>query len=111
MKKLLIACAITGLQAFTPVVFAHGPEEGYPMGPWMMWWGHGMGWWIFPIVMIVVMFVICFLFWGRRGGRSSWCGFGEQKDSETPLEILKKRYAKGEISKEEFETIKKDLSR
>lgn len=110
MKKLSIACAITGLQAFPPVVFAHGPEEGYPMRPWMMWWGHGMGWWMFPVVMIVVMFVIGFLYWGRRGRRSLWCGFGEQKDMETPLEILKKRYAKGEISKEEFETIKKDLS-
>ena len=109
MKKLSIACAITGLQFFATSVFAHGPEEGYSMGPWMMWRGHGMGWWIFPVVMIVVMFVICFLFWTRRGGWASWCGFGERKDTETPLDILKKRYAKGEISKEEFETIKKDL--
>ncbi len=33
---------------------------------------------------------------------------GIQK-KDTPMDILKKRYASGEISKEEFEEMKKDL--
>ena len=109
MKKLLIASVITGLQSFTPIVFAHSTEEGYHMGPWMMWGGHGMGW-IFPLVMIVVI-IIFILSMGKRGGKMPWCGSGESNDLETPLDILKKRYAKGEISKEEFEVIKKELER
>ena len=32
-----------------------------------------------------------------------------ESNGETPLDIVNKRYAKGEISKEELEQIKKDL--
>ena len=34
---------------------------------------------------------------------------GPATPSENPIEILKKRYAKGEITREEYEKMKKDI--
>lgn len=78
------------------------------------------GIWIFPIVMIVGMLIMVFIIRpmmsGRSGPRPPWQDSGgehhrikERGDSETPLEILKKRYVKGEITKDEFEDMKRDL--
>ena len=67
-----------------------------------MWWG---GMWIFPLIMFTIMLVVIYLVFGRGGWRPPWYG----ARFETPMDILKKRYARGEISKEEFERTKKDL--
>ena len=69
----------------------------------MMYFG-GWGWmWIFWIVIIglVVWGVIALVRHSGSGG-----GAGATK---TPLDIARERYAKGEISAEEFERFKKDL--
>ncbi len=58
--------------------------------------------WIFWIAIIVgIIFLVKWIVMQSRPG--------EQKREENPLEILKKRYARGEIDKEEFEQKKKDL--
>lgn len=74
------------------------------MYPEHMWFGSG--WMMFPGLFFLILVVLAILFLGRRGGFFN----PSQKEPETPLDILKKRYAQGEISREEFEQMKKDIS-
>ena len=73
-----------------------------------MWGEHeGMGWWmLFGSVWFV-------FFWGA----AIWLfvsllrpGRGERDGEESALEIARRRYARGEISREEFEQIRRDLA-
>ena len=70
-------------------------------------------WWIFPMFMPIFWLVIiglCLYFiFGCRGAPKPW-RLGPSPEGETALDILKKRYAKGEISKDEFEQMKRDIS-
>ncbi len=71
----------------------------------MMWGNQGcMGgfMWIFWIAIIVG--IIFLVKWIVQQSRPDG-----QQQGENSLEILKKRYARGEIDKEEFEQKKKDL--
>ncbi len=43
------------------------------------------------------------------GWRPQFNQTGRAQNSETPLEILKARYARGEISHEEYERMRRDL--
>lgn len=67
--------------------------------------------WLFPMLMpifwIAVIIIALFFIFGR-GRTHGICGPGPGPE-ETALDILKKRYAKGEISKDEFEQMRRDL--
>ncbi|RJR51800.1 MAG: SHOCT domain-containing protein [Desulfobacteraceae bacterium] len=75
-------------------------------------WGWGMGWfggifmfafWI--LVIIGMVFLIKWLVQNTRGGATH-----SRTEASRALEILKERYARGEIDKQEFEEKKRDLS-
>ncbi|HEV8308072.1 MAG TPA: SHOCT domain-containing protein [Methylomirabilota bacterium] len=79
----------------------------------MMPWG-GFGWGFGPFGMLfmlvfwglIIVGIVLVVRWliepGRRGG-------GAGPEGESALDILKKRYARGEIGQEEFEAKKRDL--
>jgi putative membrane protein len=85
------------------------------MPPYYGCWGPM---WVFPLIMpiiLLVALVFCLYFmFGRGGGRMPWQHPGTQqgtgREVESPLDILKRRYAKGEITKDEYEQMRKDVS-
>jgi putative membrane protein len=73
-------------------------------------WGPSGGFWpgmIFMLLfwVLIILGVIALVAWLAKQGRPD-----SHAGPESPLDVLKKRYARGEIDKEEYESIKKDLS-
>lgn len=75
------------------------PYAGYPY----------FGWFFFPLGILFIFFIVFFvarlIFWplGRGGMRRYWYRYGDAR------EILRRRYASGEISKDQFEQMMRDL--
>ncbi len=76
----------------------------------MGYWFGGMGWWM------VFAGILCIAFWGGLIWLAVW-GIGKVTSHgntsgtiSSPLEIAKGRYARSEITKEQFDQIKKDLN-
>jgi putative membrane protein len=79
------------------------PRGGHMMDDWghMSWWSYG-GVFMWLIFLVLIGFVVYFVLRGDK-----WIKRGSSE--EAPLDILKKRYARGEITKQEYEEMKKDL--
>lgn len=73
------------------------------MGEYGHGWGMGMGWW-WIIGLIIVIAVVWMVVKSMNQNIGS-----TQSPGKSALDILKERYARGEIDKQEFEERKKDL--
>ena len=58
------------------------------------------------IILLIIVALGIYFFIQYSKGR----GLPGQRQDETAIDILKKRYASGEIDKDEFDRIKKELS-
>ncbi len=81
-----------------------GGYESFAFGDW---------WWIFPIAMVILCFLMmrgrmCGMMRGRDAQDAADLNRGASSDSAR--EILDKRYASGEINKEEYEEKKRDIA-
>lgn len=94
---------LSGISAFSQGIQWPWHMRDYGYGEGMMggcWFG---GFIVWIIIIVVIALLVYFIIRSKRsvGPESPFQG--------TPLDILKKRYAKGEITKEEFDEIRKDM--
>ena len=104
MKKYLVSLMmITGLLVSCTGEGFYSSQGPGGWGP-MMHYGFGYGgmfMWI--IFLIVIGLLIYFIVQSQKTKGQT------PTQNESPLDILKRRYAKGEIAREEYERMKKDL--
>ena len=106
VSRTIAVSAATALTLAPAVVWAQQPADldRYACGPYMMHWGGG--WFgmafapLFLILVLAVAIVVARAFlgpWGRDGHPR------HSPPGRAPLDILRERYARGEIDKEEFD--------
>ena len=108
---IMVLCSISGFLVLNIAdVWAQQPRGDY-YGPHMMWNSGWYGMFFGPILMIVfigiaVVVVVLLVRW--LGGSTP--GIGSSTPSmRDPMDILKERFARGEIDKEDFEERRKVL--
>ena len=103
---LIIGSVVVGVIVVFSVIPAIFRWRSYGMGGmmgWPGWWG-GLGFmFLGPVLGLAFIGLIVWAIVAALGGAR------QALSSDSALEILRQRYAKGEITKEEYEAKKKDL--
>lgn len=121
MRRLAALPALTAMLLADPLravaqqaPAASPPVSCYGPGPWHMWggpmWGGGYGapfWWMFPMMLffLVLFGVLVLVAWRAAGHRPHhwgppWRPWGDP--TQSALQILNERFARGEIQKDEY---------
>ncbi len=80
------------------------------MNQMMGGWGGGVSWWLFGLINLVLLgAVVVGVVWAIDRLQSQRGQEAGPAPSESALDILKRRYALGEIDRREFEEKKRDL--
>lgn len=106
---VLVVLAVLLLPALWMAVVMGGGMGPWMMGPWMMggWGGTVSPWWValsFIFSLLVLAGIGLLVVWAVRQ-----VGAGGGGRSARALEVLQERYARGEITREQYEQMRRDL--
>ncbi len=113
MKQVLARLVTLSLAGSASVAAGAEPLQDHPFG----WhgggdWGHMMFGPLMMLVFVAVVIVVVVLAVRWLGGSGQGAAAGPRRHLEkTPLDILKERFARGEIDKDEFEERSRILSK
>ena len=111
MRTIIVATLSTILSIPMAVSPALAQAREWGASPWgwhYMWGTMGIGMMLFMLVfwVLVILGIVVLIRW-------AWTSMGEAaqkgESAETALDILGKRYARGEVDKEEFDARRLDL--
>lgn len=78
--------------------------DGMMDGAWMMWFGTIVGVVFTLVLLVLLVLAVVWLYQQVRKGEP-----GDRAPGRDPVEILQDRYARGEISQEEYRRMKDEL--
>ncbi|MGH9917957.1 MAG: SHOCT domain-containing protein [Nitrososphaerales archaeon] len=96
---LLFVAAVAVIAVAASAYYGAAPSQSYGWWPWAPF-----GWFFFIPLIFVGFFLLRFFWWGWWG-QSGWY-YGE----DSAMRVLRERFARGELTKEQFEQMRKDLS-
>ncbi len=103
---IIVGGVVVGLIIVLSIVSGSLWDRGYGwFGPGMM---GGFGWW-WVLPMLFFMAIVGLIIWAVVAAVSHSSAPPEAKSGDSALDILRQRYARGEISREEYEAKRKDL--
>lgn len=102
---IVLIVLLLGPFMYMGAMMGPGMMGGWHMGQGMMGYGYGSNWIAASLQMILFLVFLGLIVFGVYYFISG----GRLKSSGSSLEILKERYAKGEINKEDYDRMKKEL--
>jgi len=99
LVPVLLLAGLAVVAVATSFYWHAAAPQAYGWWPWAP-----LGWFFFIPVFFVAFFVLRFFWWGP------WGGHGWYYHEDSAMSVLRGRFARGEVTKEQFEQMRKDLA-